>query len=70
MQRQAMGATRRHVWIDDEDWEYIQSIYGPGTQLKGGASKAVRSILSAAVKRHKEMINRRISEGTARGDHP
>lgn len=59
--RRSMGASRRHVWIYDEDWEFLQSLYGAGGKTEVGTSKMIRNIIQIFVKRKREEMNKALS---------
>lgn len=46
--------SQRHVLIYDEDWEYLELAYGPGSAGRFGIGKAVCVIIHAKVKALKE----------------
>lgn len=39
----------RHVPITDEDWDYLDRAYGPGSERKIGVGPAIRAIVSKHV---------------------
>lgn len=47
---------RRHIWVFDEDWEFLQRAYGPGSQSRMGVAKATRTIIHAKVRSLKQKI--------------
>ena len=47
--RAVLPQSRRHILIYDEDWDYLDAAYGPGSQSKYGTSAAIRTFLHAKV---------------------
>lgn len=46
--------SRHHLFLYDEDWEFLQANYGPGSiNHKVGVSGAVKTVVHAFVKRLK-----------------
>lgn len=41
--------SRRHIWIFDDDWSFIESRFGKFSPSQMGTSAAVRTILQAWV---------------------
>lgn len=41
--------SRRHIWIFDDDWEYIESRFGKLSPAGIGTSAAVRRLIQAWV---------------------
>lgn len=58
--------SRHHVWINDEDWDFLCQAYGSGSVSQVGASQIVREIVHIYVSRLREQANRNLSqpEGT------
>ena len=53
-------STRRHVFIYDEDWQFLQSAYG------ATSSKAVRNIVHSYVSRLQEQVNQKMQARAAK----
>jgi len=41
--------SRRHIWIYDEDWEYIEQRFGKGTAANIGIGPAIRRMIQVYV---------------------
>jgi hypothetical protein len=50
MRKTERPATRRHVMIADDDWEFLEHVYGTGGIKPIGVSKAIRLIVGAKVR--------------------
>jgi hypothetical protein len=55
--------SRRHIWVFDEDWEYLQELYG-GVASPLTPSAAIRQVVHTWVKRQ------RAAEVTSRDNQP
>lgn len=42
--------SRRHILVFDEDWEYLDKLYGPQGLKRIGVGPAIRQIIHAKVK--------------------
>jgi len=50
MSRKArLPQSRRHIFVYDEDWEFLHQAYGPGTITRLGVSGAIREIIHVKV---------------------
>lgn len=63
--------SRRHIHVYDEDWEWLNENYGPGSESRLGLAGAVREIIHAKVvvmraqlQKRYDAINRSASGGT------
>lgn len=64
--------TPRHIPLYDEDWEFLQSVYGRNSGAKPvGVSTAIRTIIHAFVKKLRERATQ-VRDGAplAEGDVP
>lgn len=50
MRKTERPASRRHVLIADDDWEFLMYMYGPGGLKPIGISRAIRTIIGAKVR--------------------
>lgn len=63
MSRKArLPQSRRHIFVYDEDWEWIVENYGPGSESRIGISGAIREILHAKVVYEKAKFERLAEE--------
>jgi len=46
----SLPQSRRHLFIYDEDWEYLSKLFGANSPNSIGVSAAVRAIIHAKVK--------------------
>lgn len=77
MPRKAMlPQTRRHIFVYDEDWDWIVENYGPGSETGLGISGAIRAIIHAKVAYEKakferlaEELRRRSQQQAALAEH-
>lgn len=60
--RARLPQSRRHVIIFDEDWEFLNSVYGAGSQSKLGPSAAIREIVHAKVKAIRDQVNQKLDQ--------
>jgi len=44
-QRTGLPQTRRHVWIFDQDWEYLEANFGAQSAKPIGTSRTVRTLI-------------------------
>ena len=47
--------SRRHVFVFDSDWEYLNQVYGMDSPSRLGAGAAVRMIVRAKVRQLREL---------------
>lgn len=47
--RARLPQSRRHIFVFDEDWDFLLDAYGPGTESRLGTSGAIREIIHAKV---------------------
>ena len=59
----SLSATRRHCWINDEDWDFLQQQYGPGTASNSSAGQMIRKIVGAYTRKVREAANKLTSTG-------
>lgn len=38
-------SSRRHIWVFDDDWEYLEKKFGPATESRFGVGPAIRQII-------------------------
>lgn len=63
MSRKAkLPQSRRHIFVYDEDWKFIQQAYGVGTGSRLGVSGAIREIIHAKVVVLRAKIQERYDE--------
>lgn len=55
--------SRRHIFVYDEDWEFLTSHFGPSSDNKRGVGWAIRQIIHQKVKsiREREIAEREAS---------
>lgn len=49
--RSTIPQSRHHVSIFDEDWDWLQRAFGPGSQSELGVGRAIRTVVHSYVKR-------------------
>lgn len=47
--RSKLPQHRRHIFVYDEDWEFLHESYGPGTESRLGVSGAIREVVHQKV---------------------
>lgn len=83
--RNSLPQSRRHIFVYDEDWDFLVENYGPGAEKAMGVSTAIRTIIHAKVLGLKALANQRYdkireelrkaggdpeADGKVRGDKP
>ena len=65
--RSTLPQRRRHIFIYDEDWAFLDSVYGQG-QAKdlGGVGTAIRAVVHAWVERLRAQAQQVIDESEPR----
>ena len=62
--RSERAQTARHIQINDDDWEYLKQVYGPGSPQPIGPGPAIRTIIQGFVKRlRQQTIDRLDTQG-------
>lgn len=56
--------TRRHVFIFDEDWAYLDSVYGVDSPSQLGVSHVIRTVVQKFVNGLKARANERLDQQT------
>jgi len=56
-----LPASRRHVMMFDEDWEWLEAQYGSNSPSKIGVAEAVRIVVHNFCKKQREAVNQRLS---------
>ena len=49
--RSVLPQGRRHIWVYDEDWEFLTEHFGPDSPSKMGVGPSIRNIVHIYVKR-------------------
>lgn len=52
-----LPSTARHVVLNDEDWEYLETRFGPQGIKPVGVSRVVRSIIHKQIREWREAEN-------------
>ena len=55
-------STRRHLMIRDDDWEFLNMAYGPGSRSKMGISNALRELIHTSVMRMRARVEARLDQ--------
>jgi hypothetical protein len=58
-----LPANRHHLMIYDEDWEFLQMVYGPGAPKPIGAGTAIKTMVHSYVERLRARSNKVIDQG-------
>jgi hypothetical protein len=54
--------SRHHIYLFDEDWEYLMRVFGPASRNKIPVSEAIRTIVHRAVGQIRAKADARIDE--------
>lgn len=54
--------SKHHIYLFDEDWEYLQRAFGPKSDSKIPVSEAIRTILHGAVSRLRAKADEQIDQ--------
>jgi hypothetical protein len=55
--------TSRHVFIYDEDWEFLQNLYGRGSRNPVGVSRVVQELIHQKVKGLRQAVANKLDQG-------
>lgn len=60
--RSTIQSTRRHVFIYDEDWEFLETTFGKFSEQKVGTSAAIRQIVHKYCENLRNKIQIKLNE--------
>lgn len=57
--------SRRHIWVFDEDWEFLERYFGKASENRTGVGPTIRRIIQIYVGNLRALEQKRIDARTA-----